>query len=112
MRHGGVAVWRAAGRSQAIQVSHDDHSGLTKVDGQVVILRQGQVAQETLIWTQRGCEDLETTAKLHEILISFILNQKLENQDILMLPRETQSKRKSLDGRIDKLNAFSVECFK
>lgn len=57
-------------------MSHDYYSSLTKIDSQVVILRQRQVSQETLIWTQRGCEDLETTAKIHEILISFILNHE------------------------------------
>lgn len=69
-------------------MSHDYYSSLTKIDSQVVILRQRQVSQETLIWTQRGCEDLETTAKIHEILISFILNHewkknKKEKQGIL-----------------------------
>lgn len=53
-------------------MSHDHHSCLTKVNSQVVILRQGQVAQETLVWTQRGCEDLQI--KAIEVLISLFIN--------------------------------------
>lgn len=66
-------MWGAAGCSQAVQVSHDHHSRLPKVNSQVVILRQGQVAQETLIWAQWGCEDLKITAGL----ISLIINQEM-----------------------------------
>lgn len=36
---GGVAVGGAAGGSQTIQVSHNHHSRLPEVDGQVIILR-------------------------------------------------------------------------
>lgn len=57
-------MWRAAGRSQAVQVSHDHHRRLPKVNSQVIILRQGQVAQEALIRSQGGREDLETTVVL------------------------------------------------
>lgn len=53
-------------------MSHDHHSCLPKVNSQIVILRQGQVAQETLVWTQRGCEDLQI--KAIEVLISLIIN--------------------------------------
>ena len=53
-------------------MSHDHHSSLPKVNSQIVILRQGQVAQETLVWTQRGCEDLQI--KAIEVLISLIIN--------------------------------------
>lgn len=52
-------MWRAAGRSQAVQVSHDHHGSLPQVDGQVVVLRQGQVAQEALVGTHLGREDLK-----------------------------------------------------
>lgn len=65
-------MWRAAGGRQAVQVSHDHHSGLPKVNGQVVILRQGQVAQETLVWAQGCCEDLDMTA----VLMNLIVNQE------------------------------------
>lgn len=78
---GGVAVWRAAGRSQAVQVSHDHHSCLPKVNSQVIILRQGQVAQETLIWTQGGCEDLVITA-INQVLISLIIKQEKSDKGI------------------------------
>lgn len=66
-------MWGAAGCSQAVQVSHDHHGRLPKVNSQVVILRQGQVAQETLIWAQWGCEDLKITA----VLISLIVKQEM-----------------------------------
>lgn len=66
-------MWGAAGCSQAVQVSHDYHGCLPKVNSQVVILRQGQVAQETLIWAQWGGEDLKITA----VLISLIVKQDM-----------------------------------
>lgn len=51
----------AAGRGQPVQVSHDHHGRLPQVDGQVVVLRQRQVPQETLVWAQRRRQDLETS---------------------------------------------------
>lgn len=55
-------MWGAAGSGQAVQVGHDHHGCLPQVDGQIVVLGQGQVAQEALVWTQRGREDLEIAA--------------------------------------------------
>lgn len=83
MRRGGVAVWRAARSSQTVQVGHDHHGRLPKVNGQVIILRQSQVAQKTLIWTQRGCEDLQITAISHKVLISLIVKQEQRSTGIL-----------------------------
>ncbi len=82
-------MWWAAGRSQAVQVSHDHHSCLPEVNSQVIILRQGQVAQETLIWAQGGCENLKITAINHKVLISLTLNKKSVNSSIFrqMFPR-------------------------
>lgn len=65
-------MWRTARGGQTVQVSHDHHSCLPKVNSQVIILRQGQVPQKTLIWTQRGCEDLEITAEP----VSLTVNQE------------------------------------
>ncbi|KAG9348931.1 hypothetical protein JZ751_029248 [Albula glossodonta] len=42
VRSGRAALWGATGGGQPIQVRHDDHGRLPQVDGQVVVLRQGQ----------------------------------------------------------------------
>lgn len=68
-------MWRATRSGQTVQVGHDDHSGLSEVYGQVVVLRQGQVAQETLIWTQRGREDLRNTAIKRKVPLRLNLKQ-------------------------------------
>lgn len=43
-------------------MSHDHYSRLAEINSKVIILRQDQVAQEALIWTQGGCENLKITA--------------------------------------------------
>lgn len=43
-------------------MSHDHHGRLAEIDGEVIVLGQDQVAQEALVRTQGGCEDLKTRA--------------------------------------------------
>lgn len=74
----------AAGRSQAVQVSHDHHGRLPQVDGQVVVLRQRQVAQEALVGTHLHCEDLRITANKHKVHVSLNLKQEEDDRQVLL----------------------------